>query len=164
MCCGGSDGTCPYLNLPSVFLYLRGNIRGAVAPPLSGTELRQLWLNKRIKLQRATYKPTGATTGSAVAVQRGWWFSAHEQWKYLLLPYSDSVVNWRVFVNGERARTQHSAQQRIPGMFASVTNVTANGATPASSWQYLSAAGVQQVAFLNVTDHTVVTPYVQAIP
>lgn len=49
----------------------------------------------------------------------GWWFSSHEQWKYLELPYLDSDINARVFRNGERARTIFSAMNQYPGLFAS---------------------------------------------
>ena len=138
------------------FVYLFGNAPNAVAPPLTAADLNQLWLNKRAKLQAA--RLTTPSSGDIV-VQRGWWFSAHEQWKYLMLPYHLSDINYRVFVNGERARSWNSALKKVPGMFASVTNVTvnSNGVGP---WQYLSACGVQEVAFETVTDTNVVTPCV----
>lgn len=47
----------------------------------------------------------------------------------------------------------------IPGMYASVTNVThnVNGSTGNSG--YISAAGVQEVASERLTDRNVITPY-----
>ena len=155
-------GSQPYLDDPyegelmCQFMYLYGNAPGSSGPHLSSSQQELLWVNKRAKLQAAQL--TTPSNGTIVA-QRGWWFSAHEQWKYLLMPYRLSAINWRVFVNGERARTWHSATTGVPGMYASVTNVTANGPTP-STWQYLSAAGVQPLAFETVLDRAVVTPYV----
>lgn len=49
-----------------------------------------------------------------------------------------------VFMNGERARTWNSVLKSIPGLFASVTGVTANNSEVP---QYLSAAGIQEIAF-----------------
>lgn len=42
-------------------------------------------------------------------VQRGFWFSAHENWKLAFLPYFDVDIAFSVFNNCERARTVHSA-------------------------------------------------------
>jgi len=109
-----------------------------------------IWIKKRDKLISVNYPtPLGNIT-----CQKGWWFSSHEQWKYLLLPYNDVPVNRRIFVNGERARAYNSFYKRIPGMFSSVTNVT----HPTKSG-YLSACGIQEIAFENVTVKDVVTPY-----
>ena len=55
-----------------------------------------------------------------------WRFMSIPVWlpyQYHFLPYHDSPTNWRVFVNGERARTVNSAANKIPGLYASVTNV-----------------------------------------
>lgn len=49
----------------------------------------------------------------------------------------------------------HSASHGIAGLFASVTNVTASG-PPVN---YVSACGIQSIAFEEVDDLTVVTPY-----
>jgi hypothetical protein len=111
-----------------------------------------LWLVKRAKLQRAEYP----SSQGPISVQRGWWFSSHEQWKYLELPYLSVPINKRVFLNGERARVWNSVEKRIPGLFASVTNVTkSNRESPG----YISAIGVPEIAWQPVDYQHMVTPY-----
>src|SRR5690606_16156582 len=122
MNCDGKPTSNCYLDDPyegemfTVWLYLYC--------PISQEDRNQLWINKRNKLQSVIYdSPSGPIT-----VQRGWWFSSHEQWKYLELPYlTASPTNRRIFMNGERARTVHSANKKIPGLYASVTDVCPAG-------------------------------------
>jgi hypothetical protein len=40
-----------------------------------------------------------------ITVQKGFWFSSHEQWKVLEMPYFDVPLVKRVFHNAERVRT-----------------------------------------------------------
>lgn len=47
----------------------------------------------------------------------------------------------------------------IPGMYASVTNVTHNINGSTGNTGYISAAGVQEVASERITDRNVITPY-----
>jgi hypothetical protein len=75
--------------------------------------------------------------------------------KYLDLPYSSIPINKRVFINGEKARTWHSALNKIPGMYASVTNV----GTKDYDTGYISACGIQSIAYEKVQYTDVVTPY-----
>jgi len=110
-----------------------------------------MWEFKRGKLQSVTYN----SRNGPITVQRGWWFSAHEQWKYLVLPYQEIDIARRVFLNGERARTHNSEANGIPGLYASVTDVT-NGTTPTD---YISAAGIPEICFEPVTRTDVITPY-----
>lgn len=119
-----------------------------LAKNVSDDEKDSIWRQKRAMLQSVSFE--GAT------LQRGWWFSSHEQWKYLLLPYSDVAANWAVFVNGEMARTIKSAH--LAGLFASVNNVTK--AVDAFSPAYYSANGISDFAF-TASDccGTTVTPY-----
>jgi hypothetical protein len=51
-------------------------------------------------------------------------FGAVERDKYLYLPYLDSTINERFFLNGERIRTWHSWLNEIPGLFASTLNAS----------------------------------------
>jgi len=113
-----------------------------------------LWSNRRRvgKLQAVDFP----SRQGPITVQRGWWFSSHEQWKFLLLPYAASSVISRVFHNNERARTWASAQNARGGLFASVNDVT-KGNEPIPS--YISATGVQEAAFQKVDRLDVVTPY-----
>merc|ERR1712008_507922 len=54
-----------------------------------------------------------------ITVQAGWRFSAHEQWKFLVLPYLDSNLARRVMQNAERARSWDARLRALPGMMAS---------------------------------------------
>jgi len=114
-------------------------------------EREKVWVYKRAKLQAVNY----TTPEGPITVQRGWWFSAHEQWKYLELPYMDIPINKRVFLNGERARTWNSNLNNIPGLYASVSNVTTGGPVT----QYISGCGIQQIAFETVQTTVLITPY-----
>jgi hypothetical protein len=119
----------------------------------SPADRESVWVAKRAKLQAVTYQ----SVMGPVTVQRGWWFSSHEQWKYLELPYLNaSSINRRVFLNGERARTLHSAGLSIPGLYASVTDVCPAGQLPPT---YISATGIQTIAFQPVMRRDILTPY-----
>lgn len=112
-----------------------------------------IWINKRAKLQSVEFD----TPSGPITVQRGWWFSSHEQWKYLELPYlSSSPINRKVFFNGEKARTINSAINHIPGLYASVTDVSQPEKIPSN---YISAAGIQSISFQPVVYKNVITPY-----
>jgi hypothetical protein len=158
-------GAPGYLNDPyegelfTMFVYLFNE-------DLSSTEKEQLWINKRGMLQSVNLtvphcgnqssEHCAVPTITNITVQKGFWFSAHEQWKYLMLPYEDSPTNKRVFLNGERARTWYARMQRAPGLWASV-----NGPIPNdnASFPYFSDCGVPPIAFQNVTHDDVITPY-----
>jgi hypothetical protein len=111
------------------------------------------WALKRKKLQRAEFV---SSQYGKITVQRGWWFSAHEQWKYLLMPYLDVSIHKRLFFNMERARTLFSAERSIPGLYASVN-------APAYSNDmdigYDSACGIASIAFEQIQFNDTVTPY-----
>jgi hypothetical protein len=57
-----------------------------------------IWMRKRAKLVASTYP----SQEGPITAPRGHWFSAHEQWKYLYLPYSDFPTLKRLFVNSEK--------------------------------------------------------------
>jgi len=122
-------------------------------------ERNRLWTYKRPRLIRDEYNTTtqsSTVTQKQVTVQRGYWFSSHEQWKYFYLPYRDIDLQDRLFINGEKVRVYHSAQNRIPGLYASV----ASDAKPGTyQVDYLSACGIQQIAFQPIEHESVVTPY-----
>lgn len=134
----------------TVFLYLYSHWNNA-------TERNMLWVQKRAMLQSVDFV-SPIDDGEVITVQRGFWFSSHEQWKYLALPYlTASPINRRVFLNGERARTRNSNAVGIAGLHASVTDVVSQpGELPPD---YISATGIQQIAFELITDNNVVTPY-----
>lgn len=53
-----------------------------------------------------------------ITIESGWRFSAHEQWKYLVLPYLEDDLARRVFANGERARSWDARGRELGGMLA----------------------------------------------
>lgn len=123
------------------------------------TERELMWELKRPYMVAEQYTgPTPTLPQVNITVQRGWMFSSHEQWKALLLPYLSAEAPRRVLANCERARTWDAALARIPGLFASVTDVSPNGpGVPPPP--YASACGVPSLASARVTRRDVVTPY-----
>jgi hypothetical protein len=75
-------------------------------------------------LKAVDYYSTNAKAN--ITVEKGWWFSAHEQWKHLFMPYLDVEIFNKIQKNNEKARTWHSVDQHICGMFASVTGPAKN--------------------------------------
>jgi hypothetical protein len=122
--------------------------------PLSQQEKDRIWDGKRYKLEAVQYFVE--ERGMNITTQRGWWFSAHEQWKYLFLPYLASPVNRQVFLNGEKVRTWDARQKGYPGMFASVTATISQNDQHLDYW---SACGVPEAAYERVDHVNLVTPY-----
>jgi len=122
-------------------------------------EREKIWIRKREKLQVATLTVPPVQEGQPIrkiTVEKGYWHSSHEKWKYMVLPYTSVPINKRVFMNGERARTVFSAQKKIPGLYASITQVTTKYNY---NVDYISACGIQEIAFQPVLYHTTITPY-----
>ena len=84
-------------------------------------------------------------------------YSSHEQWKYLFLPYVDVPVNAKLFRNGEKARVMYSKMKGVPGLYASVSNVT----HPSDAFDnaYVSACGIAELASQKIAITDLVTPY-----
>jgi hypothetical protein len=76
-----------------------------------------------------------------IEVMSGFWFSAHENWGWMQLPYTDvPLMKWisflrhlgddadavgsAIYQNMERARTCNSHAESNPGMYASINNST----------------------------------------
>lgn|GEM_PF-2735755 len=115
-------------------------------------ETEKIWQVKRAKLEPVLYQ----TPHGPITVARGHWFSAHEQWKWFVLPYLDVDIAARVFRQSEAARTWNSATNKFPGLFASVHDVvTDRNQNP----RYLSELGIPPIARQPVTRRDVVTPY-----
>ena len=116
----------------------------------SPSDVVSVWQSK--KMEKTLYR---TNEGHKITVRRGFWYSVHEMWNFLVLPYMDDPLIKQVFVNGEKARSWYSAENRIPGLFASVNEpVTGN-----VSGGYVSAVGIPSLAQVPVTRQDVVTPY-----
>src|SRR5207247_111996 len=78
------------------------------------------------------------SSGGNITVEQGFWFSAHEMWGRLHFPYLEDPLSKAVFENGERARTWHSHDYRIPGLLASANQPREDNGDPA----YVSNYGI----------------------
>lgn len=97
--------------------------------------------------------------GNTITVQRGFWFSTHEQWKALLLPYvnnHDLQDIHRLFKNAEKARVWDAVLNHQPGLLASINDVT-DGSQNIPD--YSSACGVAELAFQTIDRRDIMTPY-----
>jgi hypothetical protein len=172
-CAPGDPNTLndPYEGeLVTWWLYFYGN--------LSATEMDELWAVKRPQLRSVEYTGSNVNTSSAqsiavnytglpvvsdtigpITVQEGFWFSAHEQWKVLQMPYYDVPIVKRLFVNAERVRTCNSVLMgENAGLFASVNNVT-NTSTGQIVDGYISYAGIPSIAVQTTQELDIITPY-----
>jgi hypothetical protein len=103
-----------------------------------------------------TYTSTLSCSFHINAAIPGFWFSAHEQWKVLELPYYDVDLVRRLFLNAERARTCNSVVTHNPGMFASVNNSTDSSGQIIG---YISDAGIPSISIQTMFELDVITPY-----
>lgn len=152
MNCDNTKTNC-YLDDPyegelmAVFMYLYSRT-------LSADDRSAIWIQKRAKTRMLEYR---TKAGKSITVREGFFFSSHEEWALMQLPYLTASPTYRrVFLNGERARTTHSAENNIPGLYASVTDFCPPGKTPPS---YVSAVGIQSIASQHIYRKDIVTPY-----
>lgn len=118
------------------------------------SERELMWEVKRPMLQAATYPVAGSSAG--ILVQKGFWASSHEQWKTMLLPYFDAPIVKAVFENTERARLYDASVTGMPGLHASINDVT-NGSEDIPD--YVSPCGIPQIAFQPVFRRDLLTGY-----
>ncbi|KAG6003742.1 hypothetical protein E4U43_000877, partial [Claviceps pusilla] len=121
---------------------------------LTSEEKQALWRVKRAKLVRREYHMGGY---GPITVQEGYWFSSHESWKVLELPYYDVDLVKRLYHNAERARTCDAVVTDTPGLFASVNNAT--NITSDEIMGYISPAGIPSIASQKEQYREVVSPY-----
>ena len=117
----------------------------------------QIWEQKQKKVKPVQLTTTG---GAKITVEQGYWFSSHEQWKFMELPYFDVDIANQVYLNGERARSYFSWEKNYPGMFAAVTNVTDEVSFDQTHHvDYVSGCGIQEIASQPVQTNSLFTPY-----
>lgn len=125
-----------------------------------------LWTTKRNLLQAVNYtipsdyiaKTKAKTTDGVITVQKGFWFSTHEQWKALLMPYlaEELPLVRRIFSNCEKARVIDAYTSALPGLLASVNDVT-NGSEEIPD--YASACGIASISYQEIQRRDLMTPY-----
>ena len=91
-----------------------------------------IWRTPRVEPARFN------TRKGNITIAKGDWFSSHEEWKFLVLPFRDSKTASRIFVNAQRARTQAATENVEAGLYASTHAPVAANAEPS----YESALGV----------------------
>lgn len=124
--------------------------------PNNGKEERnKMWERKQIRLKAVNF--TNPEDDRKITVQEGFWFSSHEQWKLMVLPYLEIPLLKQVFTNSEYVRVVNSIQLHIPGLFAS------SHAPPdvecGRLGGYCNAVGIQAVASQPVHWDQSVSPY-----
>ena len=126
----------------------------------TGASSDSVWVYKRAMLQAVEFQVHDPSDPSAppttINVERGYWYSGHEKWKYFLCPYMSSEWSRRVFAAGEKARTWNSVQQGLAGGFASCAGMAE---TDAQDTGYKSDCGVQSLAFEPVSNTDILSPY-----
>mmetsp|Transcript_67977 Transcript_67977/g.126958 ORF Transcript_67977/g.126958 Transcript_67977/m.126958 type:complete len:558 (-) Transcript_67977:36-1709(-) len=133
-----------------LFMHLLGDWSDYSDPAL---EKRLIWQWKQRKFVQVDYL---VNTSTRITVQEGFWYSAHEQWKLLVLPYIDIPTCAAVFRNVERARLVDASVRQLPGLFASVGEPLWGDDVCGG---YCSAVGIQDIANNGVVTSNVVTPY-----
>lgn len=140
---------------------------------LSNADKTALWEVKKPQLVSVEYNMGGV---GPITVQKGFWFSSHESWKVMEMPYYDidlvrylrtsvtfypclitDISSSRLFMNAERARTCNSVVTKTPGMYASVNNST--DPSTGDVIGYISNAGIPSIANQTVQELDVITPY-----
>lgn len=92
-----------------------------------------------------------------ITVESGWRFSAHEEWKYLVLPYLENDETKRILRNSERARTWDAHLRGLGGMMAA-----AYRPVPNSHPMYMDTLGIQSISYgytEPAKEDLVVSPY-----
>ncbi|MFC2140103.1 hypothetical protein ACFLQ1_00100 [Candidatus Auribacterota bacterium] len=84
------------------------------APDKDKTIIEKMWRTK--KVNKGVYH---TKRGERITVRQGYWYSSHEMWAFLILPYRDIPLINEIFLLGEKARTYYSAENSIPGLLAS---------------------------------------------
>jgi len=117
---------------------------------LKQADIDMIWENHLPNIVSVEYKtPLGPIT-----VERGWEYSSHEKWKFLMMPYQDVDLMKRLYANGEKVRTWDSYLNNIPGMFAAINDVSTNETIPG----YIGC-GIPAVAIAKNTRRDVITGY-----
>ena len=55
--------------------------------------IENIWKQKQLRAKSVQFT---TQTGDKITVEQGYWFSSHEQWKFMELPYFDVDVANRV--------------------------------------------------------------------
>jgi hypothetical protein len=118
-------------------------------------QINEIWRNKTAKVTIGAYHTKG---GRKITVRKGYFYSSHEMWNFLVLPYRDVPILNKLFVNGEKARTWNSAEKGIPGLISAV-NTPVNPEGKGLFDGYVNDIGIPDLATGNVIARNVIAPY-----
>lgn len=113
---------------------------------------KRMWKKVKKGVFRKTYngpEPADVDPGCAdslpgpITVESGWRFSAHEEWKYLVLPYLENDQTRRIVRNAERARSWDAHLRGLGGMMAAAYRPVAGGGNP----MYMDTLGIQSISY-----------------
>jgi hypothetical protein len=96
-------------------------------------------------------------TTRKITMVKAWVGSSHEEWGQVLLPFSDVALDKTLFLNAQRARTAHSADHKIAGLFASTHKPIRKTAAP--EYQGLLGFRAPGVTLERSASQTIVAPY-----
>ncbi|GAM25332.1 hypothetical protein SAMD00019534_085070 [Acytostelium subglobosum LB1] len=96
------------------------------------------------------YKLNWTIPAGVITVQRGWTYSSHEAWKYIMMPYQSVPIQARILANCEKARTWFSTLSGYPGLFAASYNSTLN---------YVTSVGIANLSRASIDYNDFYTPY-----
>lgn len=129
----------------------------AECDPTIGSHVKDLmWRRKQHKLASVPYTTEDNVT---IIVQEGLYFDAHEQMKFLVLPYSTIPIVQRIFVNTELARLHHARAHSLPGILAAATPPAGVRCDTAFVKGHCGATGVQALGQKRVLFNQSVSPY-----
>jgi hypothetical protein len=101
----------------------------------------QIWNAKAAMLQQASITVQNGT----LVAQKGWYSSAHELWKFLVLPYRDVTEAANALENTAKAYTWYSSLNEIKGMFSEASCIQSNLAEPQ---YFINNAGIDQLSYV----------------
>ena len=111
----------------------------------TAAEIDYIWTDKRKKLQSVDYV-VKSLPGKSITVERGFWFSSHEQWKLLFLPYYTSQTYKTIQLNNEKARSWHSVDNSLPGMFGCQAGPAEDNTEDTGYF----CSGIEEIAFQKI--------------
>jgi len=113
--------------------------------------VEKIWKDKADALRPVVVE----TAKGPVTVRRGWTFSSKEESGLLMLPYLDDKLVRQIIRNNQAARTNYSADNKIPGLF-SPTHIPV--ASNDEAVGYEGRLGVQNAGTETIPREDIVTP------
>ena len=108
---------------------------------LSQSNKTLIWTAKAAMLQQSTY----TVQNGVLNAQTGWYSSAHELWKFLILPYRDVAGADNALANTVKSYTWYSSMNNLDGLWTEVSSIQDNLTT--DSQYFLYNAGIDSLSY-----------------